>query len=226
MECHMLIVEDSDQIREAVCDFFARESHGHFVIDTASDGIEGVDKVSKNRYDIIILDIMLPGLSGFDVCRSIRGRGDTPVIFLTALGTEDNILRGYELGGDEYVTKPFSLKVLYAKCLAVLNRTREKTEDKVIRCGRITMDVRKMQVTADGEYVDLPPKEYFLLKCLLDHKGDVLSRGVLLDRVWESDYDGIDRVVDNHIKNLRKLLGRSGSQIKTVFGTGYKIVDN
>ena len=223
MDCRMLIVEDSAQIREGIYDFFVRESKGHFVIDIAEDGIRGMDMAVNNDYDLVILDIMLPGMSGFDVCRAIRNRGSCPIIFLTALGTEDNILRGYELGGDEYVVKPFSLKVLYAKCLALLNRTKGTDSDHVIRIGKISINTTKMSVFADGSQIDLRPKDYFLLKALADHPGAVLSREILLDRVWGSDYDGVDRVVDNHIKNLRKCLGPCGKQIKTVFGSGYKI---
>ena len=223
MDCRMLIVEDSSQIREAVCDFFTRESGGHFVMDTASNGSEGLNKAIFNEYDLVILDIMLPGASGFDICRALRNKGSCPIIFLTALGTEDNILRGYELGADEYVVKPFSLKVLYAKCLAILNRTRGEVKDTSITVGAITIDTAKMQVLAAGEPVELTHKDYFLLKALIDNKGVVLSRDVLLDRVWGRDYDGVDRVVDNHIKNLRKCLGPCGHQIKTVFGSGYKI---
>ncbi|MBP5261275.1 MAG: response regulator transcription factor [Clostridiales bacterium] len=224
MECRMLIVEDSAQIREAVCDFFKRESGGRFVLDEAGDGITGLDKALKNEYDLVILDIMLPGASGFDICRALRNKGACPIIFLTALGTEDNILRGYELGGDEYVVKPFSLKVLYAKCLALLNMTMGDMKNTTVSVGAITIDTAKMQVKAAGEPVELTHKDYFLLKALIDNKGAVLSRDALLDRVWGRDYDGVDRVVDNHIKNLRKSLGPCGHQIKTVFGSGYKIV--
>ncbi|SCW32031.1 DNA-binding response regulator, OmpR family, contains REC and winged-helix (wHTH) domain [Ruminococcaceae bacterium YRB3002] len=228
MNCHMLIVEDSAQIREACYDFFVRESGGHFIIDLAEDGIKGLRMALENEYDIVILDIMLPGASGYEICRALRNKGSCPIIFLTALGTEDSILKGYELGGDEYVVKPFSLKVLYAKCLAILNRTKggegKKDMDQVV--GSIRIDPVKMQVWAEGETVDLPPKEYFLLKALMDNPGVVLSRDALLDRVWGRDYVGIDRVVDNHIKNLRRSLGKSGSQIRTVFGCGYKITGN
>ena len=223
MDCRFLIVEDSDQIREAVYDFFVSESKGHFVIDTAADGISGLELVRSRDYDLVILDIMLPGTSGFDICRAVRSQGNCPVIFLTALGTEDNILKGYEVGADEYMVKPFSLKVLYAKCLALLNRTMTGTKDRIITVGAITINVAKMQVFSDNEPVELPPKEYFLLKFLADNPGTVFARNVLLDKVWGRDFAGTDRVVDNHIKNLRRCLGESGGQVKTVFGVGYKL---
>ena len=227
MDCRMLVVEDSAQIREAIYDFFVAESGGHFTVDLAGDGMTGLEMARKNVYDIVILDIMLPGVSGFDICKAIRSMGNVPIIFLTALGTEDNILRGYELGGDEYVVKPFSLKVLYAKVLALLNRSRldrdEAGRDTVIRCGMISMNTLQMQVYVNDVPVELPPKEYFLLKAFLDNKGNVLTREVLLDRVWGTDFDGVDRVVDNQIRKLRADLGAAGKQIKTVFGMGYKI---
>ena len=224
MNCHILMVEDSEQIREAVYDFFVSESGGHFKMDMAEDGNKGLKLALERDYDLVILDIMLPGASGFDICRAIRKKGNCPIIFLTALGTEENILKGYELGGDEYVTKPFSLKVLYAKCLALLNRTMSREKISRETCGAIEIDTICMTVYSDGKEIDLAPKEYFLLKALMDNRGRVLSRNYLLDSVWGTDYDGLDRVVDNHIKKLRKSLGESGKQIKTVFGTGYKIV--
>ena len=223
MNCRILMVEDSEQIRETVYDFFVSESGGHFKLDMASDGNKGLDLALSKDYDLVILDIMLPGASGFDICRAIRKKGNCPIIFLTALGTEDNILKGYALGGDEYVTKPFSLKVLYAKCLALLNRTMGQEKKERTVCGMIEIDTVCMTVYSEGKEIDLAPKEYFLLKTLIDNKGRVLSRNYLLDSVWGTDYDGIDRVVDNHIKKLRKSLGDGGRQIKTVFGSGYKI---
>ena len=224
MNCHILMVEDSEQIREAVYDFFVSESGSHFKMDMAEDGNKGLKLALERDYDLVILDIMLPGASGFDICRAIRKKGNCPIIFLTALGTEENILKGYELGGDEYVTKPFSLKVLYAKCLALLNRTMSREKISRETCGAIEIDTICMTVYSDGKEIDLAPKEYFLLKTLMDNRGRVLSRNYLLDSVWGTDYDGLDRVVDNHIKKLRKSLGESGKQIKTVFGSGYKIV--
>lgn len=224
MDCHILMVEDSDQIREAVYDFFVSESGGHFKIDMAEDGNKGLSLALTRDYDLVILDIMLPGASGFDICKTIRKKESSPIIFLTALGTEENILKGYALGGDEYVTKPFSLKVLYAKCLALLNRTMSNEKRPRECCGNIEIDTICMTVYSDGKEIELAPKEYFLLKTLVDNQGRVLSRNYLLDSVWGADYDGLDRVVDNHIKKLRRSLGESGKQIKTVFGTGYKMV--
>lgn len=219
----MLIVEDSTQLRQLVSEYF--RDTGAFTVDSAKDGTEGVALVSKNTYDIAILDIMLPGLSGFDICRILRRKSNCPIVFLTALGTEDNILKGYALGADEYMVKPFSIKILYAKCLALLARSaEEKSEEKVLSCGEIRIYPSRMEVRAGDQEVELPPKEYFLLKVLLENQGHVLGRDRLLDLVWGADFDGSERVVDSHIKKLRKRLGTSGEIIRTVIGGGYKVM--
>lgn len=233
----VLIVEDAEALRELIAEHF-RET-GAFEVDDAKDGNEGLRFVSASTYDIAILDIMLPGPSGFDICKILRRKSNCPIVFLTALGNEDNILKGYALGADEYMVKPFSIKVLYAKCLALLARAAESQadgtsekeeeksgvqEEKILLCGDIALDPARMEVLADGEEVVLAPKEYFLLKVLMENRGRVLGRQKLLDLVWGVDFDGGDRVVDNHIKKLRKSLGSSGGAIKTVIGGGYKII--
>lgn len=222
----ILIVEDSFQIREAVTDYFVEKSEGSIIMDAASDGDEGMRAVSENTYDLVILDIMLPGPSGFEICKMLRKKSDCPVVFLTALGTEVNILKGYELGADEYMVKPFSLKVLYTKCLLLMDRIgkKDETEERVIESGDIKLFPSRMQVFAGDDEIELAPKEYFLLKALLENKGHVLSRSQLLDLVWGLEFFGSDRVVDSHIKKVRHKLGPSGDRIKTVIGGGYKIV--
>lgn len=220
----VLIVEDSAQIREAVTDFFVERSNGALSVDAAADGTEGLKAVTDNDYDIVILDIMLPGASGYDICRKLREKSECPIVFLTALGTEDNILLGYEMGADEYITKPFSLMILYTKCLVLMDRKVKRQQERVLESGDIRLYPSKMQVYAGGREVELAFKEYFLLKALLENKGNVLSRQKLLDLVWGTDYFGNDRVVDTHIKNIRHKLGTSGNQIRTVIGSGYKAV--
>ena len=220
----VLIIEDSAQIREAVTDFFVERSNGAFIVDAAPDGTEGLKAVTDKEYDIVILDIMLPGPSGYDICRKLREKSDCPIVFLTALGTEDNILLGYEMGADEYITKPFSLMILYTKCLVLLDRKVKRQQERVLESGDIKLYPSRMQVIAGGKEVELAYKEYFLLKALLENKGHVLSRQKLLDLVWGTDYFGNDRVVDTHIKNIRHKLGASGNQIRTVIGCGYKAV--
>ncbi len=236
----ILIVEDADALRELIAEHF-RET-GAFEVDEARDGNEGLRLVSASSYDIAILDIMLPGPSGFDICKILRRKSNCPIVFLTALGNEDNILKGYALGADEYMVKPFSIKVLYAKCLALLARVNEarasqmgkdagasngqsasSSVEKTYTCGGIVLDPARMEVRIDGDEVELAPKEYFLLKVLMENQGRVLGRQKLLDLVWGVDFDGGDRVVDNHIKKLRKSLKSYGGTIKTVIGGGYKI---
>ena len=219
----ILIVEDNIELLELVADFF--RSKGSFEVDTASDGNSALSLISGKDYDIAILDIMLPGANGFEVCKALRGKSKCPIVFLTALGNESNILKGYETGCDDYVVKPFSLKVLYAKCLALLSRTEaELNKELVLECGDIKLYPLRMEVEAGGSKVTLAPKEYFLLKVLMENKGMVLGRDRLLDLVWGIGFDGSDRVVDTHIKKLRKSLGSSGNAIRTVIGGGYKIL--
>ena len=219
----ILIVEDAKELLLLVAEFF--ESKGSFDVDTASDGDTALNLIGSNDYDIAILDIMLPGASGFDVCKALRSKSKCPIVFLTALANESNILKGYEIGADEYMVKPFSLKVLYAKCLALLNRTEaELQKELVLECSGIKLYPLRMEVEVEGRKITLAPKEYFLLKVLMENKGMVLGRERLLDLVWGIGFDGTDRVVDNHIKKLRKNLGKPGEAIKTVIGGGYKIV--
>ena len=225
MSYKVLIVEDLSELLEAMSDFYREKGAGLWEVVTASDGKDALAKVAGNDFDLMILDIMLPGASGFDICKAARSKGDCPIIFVTALGSENSILKGYETGCDDYVVKPFSLKVLYAKCLALLSRTEaELNKELVLECGDIKLYPLRMEVEAGGSKVTLAPKEYFLLKVLMENKGMVLGRDRLLDLVWGIGFDGSDRVVDTHIKKLRKSLGSSGNAIRTVIGGGYKIL--
>ena len=218
----ILIVEDNEELLDLVAGYF--KSKGSFDVFTAADGNAALRLVDEKDFDIAILDIMLPGPDGFEICKALRGKSRCPIVFLTALGNEDNILKGYEIGADEYMVKPFSPKVLYAKCLALLSRTEaELTKEVVISCGDIRLYPLRMDVEAGGHKIKLAPKEYFLLKVLMENKGIVLDRDRLLDLVWGVGFDGTDRTVDSHIKKLRKSLGSYGSAIKTVIGGGYKI---
>lgn len=218
----ILIVEDSEELLTLVADFF--RSKGSFEVDAAADGNSAIELIGSKDYDIAVLDIMLPGANGFEVCKALRGKSRCPIVFVTALGNESNILKGYETGADDYMVKPFSLKVLYAKCLALLNRTDADLQNEpVLECGDIRLYPLRMEVEVSGQKVTLAPKEYFLLKVLMENRGIVLGRDRLLDQVWGMGFDGSDRVVDTHIKKLRKSLGDSGKAIRTVIGGGYKI---
>ena len=219
----ILVVEDNKELLELVAGYFRNK--GSFDVFTAPDGTSAMKLIDGKDFDIAILDVMLPGPNGFEVCKALRRKSRCPIVFLTALGNEDNILKGYEIGADEYMVKPFSPKVLYAKCLALLSRTEaELTREDVIECGGIRLYPLRMEVVAGGQEVALSPKEYFLLKALMENKGIVLDRDRLLDLVWGVGFDGTDRVVDSQIKKLRKSLENYGGAIKTVIGGGYKIV--
>ena len=150
-------------------------------------------------------------------------KSDVPVIFITARGREEDILSGYDLGCDDYIVKPFLLSVLYSKCEALVRRAGNTDNNTQLICGKISLDTRTLRCFADGDEVELPPKEFAILRYLLEHENWVISRDTLLNRVWGYDYFGSDRVVDNHIKKLRKSLGSAGAQIKTLVGRGYKL---
>lgn len=225
MAYNLLLVEDDSQIREVIEDFFSDKSDGNIRITSAANGTEGLLLAESQEFDLVLLDVMLPGIDGFSICRSLRARSDVPILFLTARGREDDILYGYELGCDDYIVKPFLLSELYAKVYALLRRAKGMVTVQLLTCGGIVLNPRTYCVTANGEEVALAPKEYALLKYLLEHKTWVVDRETLLVRIWGNDYYGSDRVVDNHIKKLRKSLGSCGKQIRTVVTKGYQLID-
>ena len=225
MSFRLLIVEDSPELLEATGDFFREEGSGLWKVVTASDGNDALAKVRDGSFDLMILDIMLPGASGFDICRAARQKSDCPIIFVTALGSENNILKGYETGCDDYVVKPFSLRHLYAKSLALLKRAKKSSDGDILRCGTISLNRNTMLVTVEGREVAINAREYFLLVYLLENKGAVLTRKAILDHVWGDDLDVSDRVVDNTIRRLRESLGSASGQIKTAIGRGYRITE-
>ncbi len=225
MSFRLLIVEDSPELLEAASDFFREEGAGLWDIVTASDGNDALDKVQNGSFDLMILDIMLPGASGFEICKAARKISDCPIIFLTALGSENNILKGYETGCDDYVVKPFSLRHLYAKSLALLKRAKKSSDGDTLRCGSISLNKKTMLVTVKGRETAINAREYFLLVYLLENKESVLTRQSILEHVWGDDLDVNDRVVDNTIRRLRESLGAASSQIKTVIGRGYRLTE-
>ena len=190
--------------------------------DLAADGAAGLDRFRERDYDAVLLDVMMPGLDGYGVCRAIRRKSRVPILFLTALGGETHALEGYGLGADDYVIKPFSLAILLAKTTALIRRSRG-TSDGTLICGEIRLDTGRMACTVCNTAVKLSPREYDLLLCLLRNRGRVLSREQLLTRVWGWDFEGELRAVDVQIKNLRAALGPAGGQIKTVVKAGYKL---
>lgn len=215
----ILLAEDDKALRDITALFFRKNG---FDVDTAVNGDEACALVDRNRYDIIILDIMMPGKDGREVCRYIRKKYDVPVIFLTALGEENDIIDGYEVGADEYVTKPYSTKLLLVKVNALINRY----HGLLIKNGRIVIDELEIEparryVTVSGKEAVMAPKEYELLMYFIDNKNIVLSRDKILDAVWGIDYEGCDRAVDTHVKKLRAVLGSASRHIETVVKVGY-----
>lgn len=217
----VLLVEDDSQIREVIGDYFGRREK--IALDLAQDGNMGLTKILNEEYDLIILDVMMPGIDGFELCRIIRKRSDIPVVFLTGKVREEDVLYGYELGADDYIVKPFSIAILYSKLMALLERTTAVHEErKIITSGEITLDPLKLEVTVSGSTIDLPPKEYQILKYMMEHPGVAVTRRLLLAVAWGGDDFISERVIDNRVKNLRKLLRKEGSRIKTLIGVGYR----
>ena len=221
MSYRVLIAEDEPKLLEVLCDFF--ESKGVIPV-PAADGAKALELAQNNQFDGVLLDIMMPKLNGLSVCRELRKSSDVPIIFLTALSDEEDKLLGYELGADDYVTKPYSMAVLYAKLMALINRSRgSMLSGDLITAGPIRIRVSAQQVWVEDMPVSLTPKEYALLLCLVRNRGMVLSREQLLIKCWGYDYDGDSRAVDTHIKRLREKLGSTASCIKTVIKSGYKL---
>lgn len=191
-------------------------------VDATDNGNVACQLVAKNQYDCIILDIMMPGKDGREVCRFIRSKYDVPVIFLTALGDEDDIVEGYEIGADEYITKPFSTKLLLLKINALIKRYQGlMVKGGIIKADEIEIEPARRRVTVAGKEITLAPKEYDMLIYFIENKGIVLTRDQILDRIWGDDYDGYDRAVDTHVKKLRAALGAAEYHIETVIKTGY-----
>ena len=221
MNQRILIAEDEPRLLAILCDYF--ESKGDQPI-PAKDGLEALELAETNEFDGVLLDIMMPGLNGLSVCRALRKDSDVPIIFLTALSDEEDKLLGYELGADDYVTKPFSLAVLHAKMTALINRSRGNVrQTDRLTAGEITMQLSSQKVFVSGEAVSLTPKEYALLLCLMRNRGNVMSREQLLIKCWGYDYDGEARAVDTHIRRLRDKLGTAAGYVKTVIKAGYKL---
>ena len=217
----VLLVEDDRQIREVIGDYFGRREK--ITLDFAEDGNAGLSKILNETYDLIVLDIMMPGLDGFELCKIIRKRSDVPVVFLTGKVREEDVLYGYELGADDYIVKPFSLAILYSKLLALLERSaQEVVRHKILESGQITLDPERFEVKVADEVVDMPPKEYQILKYMMEHPGVAITRRLLLAVAWGGDDFISERVIDNRVKNLRKILRKEGSRIKTLIGVGYR----
>ena len=221
MNCEILIVEDEAKLREVLCDYFRSKGE---VPSQAEDGVRALELLEEREYDAVLLDIMMPGLDGRAVCRAVRRDSDVPIIFLTALSDEEDKLLGYELGADDYVTKPFTMSVLYAKTMALIKRSRgTMRQGDVLTAGGLTLRLSAQKVLSEGREVTLTPKEFSLLRCLMQNKNMVMSREQLLVKCWGYDYEGEARAVDTHIKRLREKLGSAGGCIRTVIKAGYRL---
>ncbi|MDR0287937.1 MAG: response regulator transcription factor [Clostridiales bacterium] len=218
MAYKLLVIEDDNRMREIINDYFTVKG---FQVFEAADGAEALERLDESEYDIAFLDIMMPHIDGFTVCRAIRRKSNMPVIFLTARSREDDMLFGYELGADDYITKPFSLPVLHAKTLALIKRGKNAT-DEVYEFDGLSVNTKNRKVVVDSRAIDLAPKEYELLLYLIKNKDSVLSREQILNAVWGYDYFGGDRAVDTHIKKLRAGLGKQSWRVKTVIKAGYQ----
>lgn len=214
----ILVVDDEVRIREVVKEY-ARVND--FECDEASDGYQAIDLALKNDYDCILLDIMMPNLDGFSACKRIKENKDVPIIMLSARTEEEDKLFSFEMGIDDYVTKPFSPKELMARIKAVALRNKKKTSDKFVYKG-LAVDFDAYNVYIDNKVVDMTPKEKELLFYLIENKNIALDREKILKAVWKVEYFGDDRSVDTHVKMLRKSLGEYRDLIKTVRGMGYK----
>ncbi|EEL69675.1 MULTISPECIES: response regulator transcription factor [Bacillus cereus group] len=218
----VLLVEDERRLREIVSDYFRNEG---FEVIEAEDGKKALELFAEHTIDLIMLDIMLPEIDGWSVCRRIRKESAVPIIMLTARSDEDDTLLGFELGADEYVTKPFSPKVLVARAKTLLKRADGAlgvSEENTMSLAGIEVNRLSRTVLVDGEEIILTHKEFELLVYLMENKGIVLSRQHLLDQLWGYDYYGDDRTVDTHIKKLRNKLGDKAKHIGTVIRVGYK----
>ena len=214
----ILIADDEQLMRQLVIDFLKPE--GYEILE-ASDGKEALDIYDKEHPDLILLDVMMPGYDGWTVCREIRRESTVPIMMLTAKGEEIDQLFAYDLGADEYITKPFSPKILVAKIKALLRRSQNEQETHEADDG-VAIDRDARQVVIDGKNVDLSPTEYKLLHYLMSNTGKALSRRQILNQVWNYDYYGDLRTVDTHINRLRIKLGDKGRYIRTVRGYGYR----
>ena len=219
MKNRILVVDDESRMRKLVRDFLVRRE---FEVLEAGDGEAAVDLFFQEKdIDLIILDVMMPKMDGWEVCRTIRKHSQVPIIMLTAKGEERDELKGFELGADEYISKPFSPRILVARVEAILRRSGSLNAD-LLSLGGIVLDKTAHQVKVDGVDVELSFKEFELLEYFMENQGIALSREKILNNVWNYDYFGEARTIDTHVKKLRSKMGSRGDYIKTIWGMGYK----
>lgn len=215
----ILVVEDEKRMQDIIVEYMQK---GGYTCTTADDGVEALAILKNNDIDLMILDIMMPYLDGFSVCRVSREMTNIPIIMLTAKGEEEDKLRGYEYGADDYITKPFSPKVLLAKVTALLRRYTVDIPKNSLSVGKIFIILKSRQVYVEDKLIDLTYKEFELLHLFMENPNQVFSRDKLLNCIWGYDFEGNTRTVDTHIKTLRKKLGNEGLHIVTLIRSGYK----
>lgn len=215
---NILIVEDEKNMQDIIAEYMQKGGHTCF---TADDGVDALMSLKNNPADLMILDVMMPHLDGFAVCKLAREMSNMPIIILTAKCGEDDKLKGYEYGADDYMTKPFSPRILLAKVTALLRRTSSAPSDS-IQAGKITLLPASHKVCLDGQEISLTHTEYELLYFFMINPGQIFTRDQLLNRIWGYDFEGTTRTVDVHIKNLRQKLGDGGKYIVTLIRSGYK----
>lgn len=219
MNNKILVVDDESRIRKIIRDFLVREG---YVVCEAEDGEEALDIFcSNNDIDLIIMDVMMPKMDGWQLCKEVRKLSKVPILMLTAKGEEQDELKGFELGVDEYISKPFSPKILTARVNALLRRTTGDDEE-ILDIAGITVNKIAHTVTIDGKEIDLSFKEFELLTYFMENRGVALSREKILNNVWNYDYYGDARTIDTHVKKLRSKMGEKGKFISTIWGMGYK----
>lgn len=214
----VLVADDEMKIRETISDYFTAK--GISVV-TAENGKAALDKFYENPFDMIILDIMMPVMDGYEACRQLRRESDVPVLFLTAKGQEQDYLKGYNIGCDDYIVKPFPLSVLYEKAVYMMRKYRGLDKNNRLSVNGITLDTDSMRVFTDDKEIALSNKDFKILKYLMENKNIVISRELIITHIWGYDFDGDDRVVDTHIKRIRQALGEKSVCIKTIINTGY-----
>jgi DNA-binding response OmpR family regulator len=212
----ILLIEDENRIREFLSVYFRANNYKVF---EAEDGITGLEMFDQHMIDLVILDVMMPKLDGFEVCKRLRHTSDVPIIFLTALEEEEQHLLGYSLGADDYISKPVNINILLAKSKRLLDK--RKGHSLIVFDG-LKIDQRSRSISIDGNLVEFAPKEYDLLLLLAENVGQVFSRDIIIEGIWGGYFEGGTRVVDNHVKKIRKKLGDYSDMIKTVISIGYK----
>jgi two-component system, OmpR family, response regulator VanR len=218
---NILIVEDEKHLNDLLHDY-VKDAYPDAVIHQVYDGLSALNRINGNKYDLILLDVMLPHMGGFEVCKKVRETSNVPIIMLSALNDEENQLKGYNLGIDDYVTKPYSPKIVIKKIEAVLARYENTTPEEMMQYGVIEYNLTKYKIMVNHEVVELNKKEWELFTLFINNIGRMYTREDLLNLVWGFDYFGYERTVDTHIKRLRQKLNEASSYVRTVYKSGYK----